>query len=48
MEKQIKLFNNPMEIEIETQASEFQLKLCNLQSDSFLQSKKNERNEAFW
>ena len=48
MEKLIKLFNNPMEIEIETLAPEFQLELCDLQSDSFLQSKKNERSEAFW
>ena len=48
MKKQIKLFNKPMEIEIETHASEFQLELCDLQLNPFLQSKKNERNEAFW
>ena len=48
IEEQIELFSNPMEIQIEAQPSEFQLELCNLQSDLFLQSKKNERNEAFW
>ena len=42
MKKQIELYGNLMEIEIETQASEFQIKLCNLQSDPFLLSKKNE------
>ena len=44
----IELFSNPMEIQIETQPSAFQLDLCDLQSDPFLQSKKNERNKAFW
>ena len=48
MKEQIELFIYPMEIEIETQATKFQLELCDLQSDPFLQSKKNERNEAFW
>ena len=48
IKEQIKLFSNPMEIQIETQPSEFQLELCDLQSDPFLQSKKNERNKAFW
>ena len=48
MKKQIEFFSIPMEIEIETQASEFQLELCDLQSDPFLRSKKHERNEAFW
>ena len=47
LKKQIELFSNIMEIEIEIQASEFQLQLCNLQSDPILQSKKSERNEAF-
>ena len=47
IKKQIELFSNPMEIQIEAQPSEFQLELCDLQSDPFLQSKKNERNEAF-
>ena len=40
MKEQIELFINPMEIEIETQATKFQLELCDLQSDPFLQSKK--------
>ena len=48
MKKQIEFFSKPMEIEIKTQACEFQLELCDLQSDPFLPSKKNERNEAFW
>ena len=48
MKKQIELFSNPMEIEIERLASEFQLESCDLQSDPFLHSKNNERNEAFW
>ena len=48
MKKQIELFSNPMEMEIETPASEFQLELCDLQADPFPQSKKNERIEAFW
>ena len=48
MKKQFELFSNPMEIEIVRQAYEFQLELCNLQSNLFLQSKKNERNKAFW
>ena len=48
IKEQIELFSNPIEIQIEAQPSEFQLELCDLQSDPFLQSKKNERNEAFW
>ena len=46
MKKQIEFFSKPMEVEIETQASKFQLELCDLQLDPFLRSKKNERNEA--
>ena len=48
IKEQIELFSNPIEIQIEAQPSEFQIELCDLQSDPFLQSKKNERNEAFW
>ena len=44
--EQIKLFSNLMEIQIETQQFDFQLELCDLQSDPFFQSK-NERNKAF-
>ena len=38
IKEQIKLFSNPMKIQIKTQPSEFQLELCDLQSDPFLQS----------
>ena len=48
MKKQIELFSTFMEIEIKTLATEFQLEFCNLQSDSFLQPKKNEKHEVFW
>ena len=41
------LFNNPMEVDIESQASCFQLELCELQADPFLLSKKNERYDVF-
>ena len=47
IKEQIELFINPVEIQIESQAA-FQLELCDLQSDPFLRSKKNERYEAFW
>ena len=48
IKEQIELFINPLEIKIESQAAAFQLKLCDLQSDPFLRSKKNDRYEAFW
>ena len=48
IKEQIELFINPVEIKIESQAAAFQLELCDLQSDPFLRSKKNERYEAFW
>ena len=50
IKEQIELFIiiNPVEIKIESQAAAFQLELCDLQSDPFLRSKKNERYEACW
>ena len=48
IKEQIELFINPVEIKIESQAAAFQLELCDLQSDPFLRSKKNERYETFW
>ena len=47
IKEQIELFINPVEIKI-SQAVAFQLELCDLQSNPFLRSKKNERYEAFW
>jgi hypothetical protein len=38
------LFNNPMEVNVET----LQLELCELQSDPFLLTKKNENPKSFW
>ena len=43
LKTKLELFNNLMEVEIESQASCFQLELCELQADPFLLSKKNER-----
>ena len=48
IKEQIELFINLVEIKIESQAAAFQLELCDLLSDPFLRSKKNERYEAFW
>ena len=48
IKEQIELFINPVKIKIESQAAACQLELCDLQSDPFLRSKKNERYEAFW
>nr|CAB3267854.1 zinc finger BED domain-containing protein 5-like [Phallusia mammillata] len=42
------LFNNPMHVSINTQPSEMQLELCELQNDPFLLSKKMENPENFW
>ena len=42
------LYNNPMQVVVATQPSEFQLKLSELQSDQFLLSKKQEKPENFW
>ena len=47
MKKQIEFFNNPMKEGIKTQASEFQLELCDMQSDPFHRSKKNKNHKAF-
>ncbi|XP_076804676.1 general transcription factor II-I repeat domain-containing protein 2-like [Clavelina lepadiformis] len=48
LKAQMELFNNPMEIVIESQPSYVQQELCELQSDPFLLSRKNERYDAFW
>ena len=48
LKTKLELFNNPMEVDIESQASCFQLKLCELQADSFLLSRKNVRYDVFW
>jgi hypothetical protein len=42
------LFNNPMEVNVETQLPELQLELCELHSDPFLLTKKNENPKSFW
>ena len=42
------LYNNPMNVDVETQLSEFQLKLYELQCDPFLLSRKNETRKRFW
>ena len=42
------LYNNPMEVNVETQQPEFQLELCELQCNQFLLSRKNETQECFW
>ena len=47
LKTKFELFNNPMEVDIESQASCFQLELCELRADSFLLSKKNERRDVF-
>ena len=36
------LYNNPMDVDVETQLLEFQLELCELQCDPFLLSRKYE------
>ena len=40
--------NNPMDVDVETQLSAFQLELCELQCDPFLLSRKNETQKRFW
>ena len=42
------LYNNPMQVSVAMQPSEFQLELCELQSDQFLLSKSREKPENFW
>ncbi|XP_072389683.1 general transcription factor II-I repeat domain-containing protein 2B-like [Diabrotica undecimpunctata] len=44
----LELFNNPMGVNIQNQSAEYQLELCELQSDSFFQAKKNEDISTFW
>ena len=47
LKTKLEFLSNPMEVDIESQASCFQLELCELQADLFLFSKKNERY-VFW
>ena len=42
------LYNNPMQVSAAMHPSEFQLELCELQSDQFLLSKSREKPENFW
>ena len=42
------LYNNPMDVNVETQLPELQLELCELQCNQFLLSRKNETQECFW
>ncbi|XP_071525917.1 general transcription factor II-I repeat domain-containing protein 2A-like [Panulirus ornatus] len=42
------LFNNPMESDIEHQPADLQLELCDLQTNFFFQTKKNEVHDQFW
>ena len=37
-----------MEINVETQSPEFQLELCELQSDQMLLAKKHENQDIYW
>ena len=49
LKTKLELFSNPMEVDIKSRASCFQLELCKLQADPFLLSKKNERRyDVFW
>ena len=48
LKTKLELFSNPMEVDIESQASCFQLELFELQANPFLLSKKNERYDVFW
>ena len=41
-------YNNPMDVNVETQLPELQLELCELQCNQFLLSRKNETQECFW
>ena len=42
------LYNNPMDVDVETQQLEFQLELCELQCDPFFLSRKNGTQKRFW
>ncbi|XP_072401092.1 uncharacterized protein [Diabrotica undecimpunctata] len=44
----LELFNNPMGVNIQNQSAEYQLELCEIQSDSFVQAKKTEDISTFW
>ena len=41
LKAKVKLFSNPMEIDVESQPSHIQLKFCEMQANSFLLSKIN-------
>ena len=42
------LYNNPMDVDVETQLPEFQLELCEFLCDPFLLSRQNETQKRFW
>ena len=42
------LYNNSMEVNVETQLPQCQLELCELQCDPFLRSRKNQTQDRFW
>ncbi|XP_028146248.1 uncharacterized protein LOC114339764 [Diabrotica virgifera virgifera] len=48
LKPKLELFNNPMGVNIQNQSAEYQLELCELQSDSFFQAKKHEYISTFW
>ena len=48
LKTKLELFSNLIKVDIESQASCFQLELCQVQANPFLLSKKNERYDVFW
>ena len=42
------LYSNPMDVNVETQLSEFQLEFCEFLCNPFLLSRKNKTHERFW
>lgn len=48
LKPKFELFNNPMTVDISLQPPDFQMELCDLQADCFLQSKVNLPPEEFW
>ena len=48
LKENVKLFNNPIEVDVESQPLYLQQELYELQSDPFLLSRKNECYKKFW
>ena len=42
------MYNNPIDVDVKTQLSDFLLELCELQCDPFLLLRKNETQKRFW